>query len=144
MTGNSWYQVYKFTLKNLKCGLNVITITVVNQDAGSPAALIFAVTQDQSKCYDCLSPLSFYNRSSCRCECINSCGCDWINSVYVWSGYPVCGCKCKEVKTCPENQYFNAYTCACECLPIVCLPLYAQNTTTCLCQKKCLKVLTCP
>jgi hypothetical protein len=53
MTGNDWTKIYKFDLANLLCGPNTLVISVVNLDEGSPAALIFAVTQDQSACFKC-------------------------------------------------------------------------------------------
>lgn len=67
VTGNWWYTVYKFTLTNLKCGLNTLTINTTNLDAGSQAAVIFAVVQNQTKCYDCLTPVAFYNKNTCKC-----------------------------------------------------------------------------
>ncbi len=67
LAGNSWYTVYKFNITNLRCGLNTLVINTTNLHAGSQAALIFAVVQDQTKCYNCLTPLSFYNKKSCKC-----------------------------------------------------------------------------
>jgi hypothetical protein len=66
-TGNNWFKIYQFSLNNLTCGINTLTITVVNQDKGSPAAVIFAVIQDQTNSSICTSPLSFYNPNTCQC-----------------------------------------------------------------------------
>lgn len=94
LIGNSWTTKYSFFLNPLKCGKNVLTITVVNLDEGSPAALIFSVVQDQSNCFNCKTPLSFYNRNTCQCECNKGCDCASSNSLYVWNDYPICGCSC--------------------------------------------------
>lgn len=66
-TGSDWTKVFIFTLK-LQCGWNNLTIVAVNWDAGSPAALVFSVIQDQSTCYACReNPSAFYNREKCTC-----------------------------------------------------------------------------
>lgn len=143
VSGNSWFVKYRFTLSNLKCGVNTLTIRTVNQDAGSPAALIFAVVQDQSKCYACANSLSFYNKNTCKCQCLDHCNCASIRPRYIWSDYPVCGCKCATVLKCPVNQYFNAQTCACQCNPIACLPGYVQNQSSCQCVKRCVQNVLC-
>jgi hypothetical protein len=44
--GSSWYQIYNFTVA-VKCGLNNITVVVINHDQGSPAALIYSLIQNQ-------------------------------------------------------------------------------------------------
>jgi hypothetical protein len=66
-TGNDLFTVYTFLISNLKCGLNTLSINTLNYGNNSPAALIFAVIQDQSCCYNCITPLSFYNRATCTC-----------------------------------------------------------------------------
>lgn len=84
----------------LACGLNSLVFVVNNRDNGSPAGLIFAVTQDQSKCYTCLTPLAFYNRNTCRCECTEGCRCAPANRLFSWKPYPVCGCTCAVIRQC--------------------------------------------
>jgi hypothetical protein len=135
-TGNDWTKKYTFTLCNLVCGENTLVITVINQDAGSPAALIFAVTQDQSKCFECLSLLSYYNEKTCQCECISGCkSCYQANPLYCYKDYPVCGCACSRELSCGSCKHFNKNTCACECDSVSCLPGYKQSESTCLCEK---------
>lgn len=83
------------------CGLNTLVINVTNQDNGSPAGLIFAVTQDQKKCYLCQgAPLTYYNRDTCKCECIEGCRCTPTNPSFIWQGYPTCGCTCAVANKC--------------------------------------------
>ena len=135
-TGNWWPTVYKFTLTNLRCGLNTLTVNVTNRDEKSPAALIFAVVQNQSKCYDCLTPTAFYNRNTCKCQCLDRCNCATASPRYIWAGYPICGCRCRQVLRCATNRYFNPQTCTCLCKPISCLPGYYQDQNTCLCRKR--------
>jgi hypothetical protein len=135
-TGDDWRKIYTFTIKNIKCGLNKLVVSTVNADRNSPAALIFAITQDQSRCYQCASPLSYYNRDTCRCECIDRCNCLTANRLYVWQGYPTCGCKCRLINFCGDIQYFNQRTCSCRCKKIACLPGYYQHASTCLCVKR--------
>lgn len=67
MTGNTWTANYTFQLSNIQCGLNTLIITAVNLNGGSPAAVIFAVVQNQVGCYSCRTPLAFYNRDTCKC-----------------------------------------------------------------------------
>jgi hypothetical protein len=128
--GQNWRTVFRFCLKNLKCGVNTLVITVENSGANTPAALILAVTQDQSNCYNCKSPASFYNRNTCQCECIDKCAC---SSKYCWKDYPICGCKCPKYETCSANRYFNEDSCCCECRPIACLPGFQQDKSSCAC-----------
>jgi hypothetical protein len=66
-TGNDWTKKYQFTLSKLTCGINILIFTVINKDPKTPAALIFAVIQDQTNCYGCKSLLSYYNLNTCRC-----------------------------------------------------------------------------
>jgi hypothetical protein len=128
--GQNWRTVFRFCLKNLKCGVNTLVITVENSGANTPAALILAVTQDQSNCYNCKSPSSFYNKNSCQCECIDKCKC---SSKYCWKDYPICGCKCPKYETFSANRYFNEDSCCCECRPIACLPGFQQDKSSCAC-----------
>ena len=127
--GQNWRTVFKFCLKNLKCGVNTLVITVENSGANTPAALILAVTQDQCNCYNCKSPASFYNKNSCQCECIDKCKC---SSKYCWKDYPICGCKCPKYETFSANRYFNEDSCCCECRPIACLPGFEQDKKSCV------------
>lgn len=67
MTGADWTQVFKFSIEKLNCGLNTLVVNVTNKDNQSPAALVFAVVQDQSSCFKCRTPLSYYNVNTCSC-----------------------------------------------------------------------------
>lgn len=100
VTGNDWKRIYSFTFSDFKCGVNTLEIEVTNRDVNSPSGLIFAVTQDESGCYSCRSPLSFYNRNTCSCECLQGCDCKKINPNYSWQPYPTCGCNCGFVRKC--------------------------------------------
>lgn len=71
MGGNEKGKKYSFILAPLKCGLNNLTITV----SGAPATVSFSIIQNQSSCFNCTGSSSFYNRSSCQCECIQGCNC---------------------------------------------------------------------
>ena len=64
--GSDWRIVFRFPLKNLKCGVNTLVITVENSGAKTPAALIFAVTQDQCRPVACLPGYS-QDKSNCAC-----------------------------------------------------------------------------
>lgn len=138
-TGCDWQRIYKFNLDCLKCGVNTLTIKVTNTGKNSPAAVIFAVVQDQTNCYNCSSPLSYYNKKTCQCECIDHCDCTSINPCYTFFDYPICGCKCKKVECCPPYQYFNEDTCKCECQPAACLPGYKFDNSSCKCVSNCPK-----
>ena len=123
-------------MKNIKCGENTLSVTVKNNLAGSPAALIFSISQDQAGCYKCLSPFSYYNKEKCKCECTQTCDC---SDSYRFYDYPVCGCKCSSTMKCPASQYFNEYSCSCKCNPVACLPGYEKDDSKCLCKSKCVK-----
>lgn len=109
VTGSDWTKPFAFKISNINCGINTININVTNRDIGSQAGLIFAIVQDQSSCFSCQSPLSFYNQNTCQCECISTCtNCSGLNSNYVWNNYPTCGCKCPpQVGRCSLGTYFN-------------------------------------
>jgi len=47
-TGSNWTISYVFYV-NVKCGLNNLTVLVINHDAGSPAALIYTLVQNQQQ-----------------------------------------------------------------------------------------------
>ena len=51
-SGTDWTRIYTFNV-TLVCGVNNLTVVTINLGAGSPAALIFAIVQDQSTCYTC-------------------------------------------------------------------------------------------
>lgn len=145
MTGADWTKTFKFTLQKLNCGLNTLVVNATNRDQQSPAALIFAVVQNQSSCFTCRSPLSYYNFNTCSCQCIKGCdNCKEVNPLYTYHPYPVCGCMCAKILECPANQHFNRNTCACQCNRIICLPGYHQNPKTCGCVKTCLPTTPCP
>lgn len=66
-SGQAWNQKFTFGIK-LNCGLNNLTITVINLVTSSPAALIFAVVQDKTNCYKCFkNSLGYFNRNTCNC-----------------------------------------------------------------------------
>jgi len=66
-SGNSCLKKHEFKVK-IQCGLNNLTISVIDADRSSPGGLIFSVHQDQTKCYGCReSPSAFYNRNTCSC-----------------------------------------------------------------------------
>ena len=66
-TGTSWQKVYIFDVK-LECGWNELKVEVKNNYANTPAALIFTIVQDQTKCFEChRNPSAFYNRKTCSC-----------------------------------------------------------------------------
>lgn len=144
MTGDKYLSIYRFEVKNLKCGVNTITVTVSNKGAGTPTAIIFAIVQDQTTCFQCLTSLAYYNRYTCKCQCVDRSTCPRSRPRYVWKNYPVCGCECNTVDKCSSGYYFNKLTCRCECNPTACLPGYEQSLNTCKCIRKCPKVTTCP
>ena len=143
MTGNDWTKVFTFKVVNLVCGSNKITIKVTNKDQGTAAALIFAIVQDQSSCYNCLTPSSFYNPYTCSCECIGGCDCGAPNSQYQWAGYPTCGCECKYIAKCASGYFWNKKTCNCECKPKACPPGQFQSPKSCECIKGCVQSQMC-
>ncbi len=50
MSGNDLKKKYSFPVR-IECGLNTLVITVTNLDVNSPGGVIFAVTQNQDRCY---------------------------------------------------------------------------------------------
>ena len=137
VSGNNWRHIFTFTMSGLVCGANKLQIKVVNRDTNSPAALIFLIQQDQSQCYQCATPLSFYNRNTCQCECTKGCSCAPANPLFQWSGYPVCGCQCAQTLKCNEAQYFNQNTCGCKCKPKACFDGFKQDANSCGCVAIC-------
>jgi hypothetical protein len=51
-SGTNWTRLYTFNV-TLLCGVNNLTVVTINLGAGTPAALVFAIVQDQSTCYAC-------------------------------------------------------------------------------------------
>ena len=117
----------------LKCGCNTIKILVYNFCCPTPAAITYTLSQDVSHCYNCNNTgVTFYNRTSCQCECVEECACK--NSMRRWYGYPACGCKCRDgPKTCPSGQYWDWSTCNCTCGRKCCPQGYKQDPSTCGC-----------
>jgi hypothetical protein len=107
VTGNDWRRIFHFTLSNVRCGVNTLEVTTINQHEGTPAALIFAVSQDEKTCYECHSPLSFYNPHTCSCQCVQPPICVSLNPKYSWQPYPVCGYRCGMRGKCEEGQYWD-------------------------------------
>lgn len=68
--GNPWPTIHNITIpaSRLKCGCNTLRIYVYNYYFPSPAALIYSLSQDTSKCYKCTNlGVTFYNRRTCKC-----------------------------------------------------------------------------
>jgi hypothetical protein len=106
-SGNDWKTKYQFPINNLECGLNNLTIEVINHFQGTPASLIFAITQTQINCYQC-GPYADYNFNTCQCECQNLSFNHDIQKY--WVDYPTCGFQCinKASANCNlQTQYFN-------------------------------------
>ena len=61
--GDTWTTKYSFEL-GLKCGQNNLTIVAINRGEGSPASLIFSITQNQKSCYAC-SPGFAWDARTC-------------------------------------------------------------------------------
>lgn len=156
-TGSSYQKVYVFSLK-LKCQNNNLTIFAHNRNKSSNPALIFAIVQDQSKCFSCdKNPLGYYNRETCSCDCLSKCDCQ--HRLQSWLGYPYCGCKCHvytinshvvasepTASLTPENPsfspafapcqpgtYWEEKTCSCQCKRKICRRGFTQNPDTCKC-----------
>jgi hypothetical protein len=94
--------------KDLKCGCNNVKIMVYNYYFESPAALIYTLQQD-NECSCQNEELTFYNKDTCQCECINEYECK--NPLKKWHGYPTCGCKCSNIKECAAEAEFNRKSC---------------------------------
>lgn len=139
LSGDNW-MVPNSKMISLKCGENNLTIVVTNLHPGTPAALIYSITQDQTNCYGCPSALTSYNSATCSCECVNgnakSCNCQALNPNWVWQPAPVCGCSCPKIPKCNYNQEFNANTCSCECKRKNCPFGFPQNKLTCQCGRE--------
>jgi hypothetical protein len=130
-SGNNWPTIYTFNV-TLVCGSNNLTIVTFNQGAGSPAALIYGVVQNQTNCYNCsANPSAYYNRRNCRCQCTSICNCATRAQRYF--GYPYCGCLCSFPRVCSALQYFDQANCACRCIPRLCAPSFYLNSRTCAC-----------
>ncbi len=64
-TGQNWLKSFTYKI-NLTCGVNNLTIVVINYNADSPGALIFKVVQDTTESYKCY-PAAYYNYGKCNC-----------------------------------------------------------------------------
>ena len=128
------------------CGCNVLTINLYNCFYGSPAAIIYTLDQDQTDCYSCPnSPVAYYNRDTCQCECVSSGG-SCSNPAVRYYDYPICGCVCSPQHNdsyCPNGQYWNNKTCACKCPKKCCDPGYTQNPNNCNCEASCVQNTPC-
>lgn len=132
-SGNVSIHAYKFNIDNLKCGVNTLSFFVSTRFDQAPTAIVFTVVQDQTACYNCATPLSFYSREACKCQCVDKSSCPAGHPLYKWNDYPICGCKCDKNLSCKENQYFNANKCSCLCIPKACLPGFVQSSSSCNC-----------
>lgn len=125
-SGPAW-TIHTFTVP-VSCGKNEILIYVW----GTRNAIKHWITQDQSNCYDCKNSMTgFYNRDTCKCECLSKCDC---RQPHNWYDYPTCGCMCKFSQLCVKPKYWNAQKCACVCPPICCPKGYYPSQETCSCK----------
>lgn len=133
LSGNNWKNIYNASIA-LKCGINNLTIRVVNRHSGTPAALVFSVTQDQTSCFKCLHPQGYYNSTTCNCSCYGNCNCSALNRAWAWYGYPNCVCACPGLPvSCAHPKIWNGYTCKCECPKKTCPKGYTLSALTCEC-----------
>lgn len=132
MTGYGENHIFDFTLTNLKCGENTLVVTVHILNTNLPA-LIFAIVQDQQGCYKCSSEREHWDNNRCKCACNDLGNCHSSFGPMVWSGYPTCACKCKNILSCPEDQYFDTNFCVCKCKEVHCYAGYFQDAFSCQC-----------
>ena len=90
LTGNSWRSMESKVIKLKQCEKYKLTIEGTNSPSGTPAGVIYQLTQDMS-CTEC-PPGSHFNPETCQCECIQDCECKKPRSQ--WYGYPHCNCDC--------------------------------------------------
>lgn len=144
LSGSNWLKPDAVDIR-LQCGVNNLTVVATNRDNFTPAGLAFSITQFQENCYNCPSPLSYYDSSSCSCQCVGGCNCREVNPNWVWSGFPNCGCTCPRVVKCGDRKEFNPKSCSCECRNQICPPGYVFSTTNCSCiPQQCPNVIRCP
>lgn len=130
-TFNDWTKLQSYAI-NLKCGSNNLTVVVQNTESTGPEGVIFAISQDQSTCYNCgQNPLAAtYNPNTCQCECISTCFCP--SPLHKWLKYPICGCQCPQ-SDCPPTKFLNSKVCQCQCIKQTCPLGKVQNQNTCSC-----------
>lgn len=118
---------------NLNCGCENRFIVYVYNFWRSPLGVIYHVRQSTRGCYDCPNSITnYYNRKTCKCECMNKntdCPCKQPKE---WSDYPSCGCVCPP-KTCSWRQYYDLRTCRCTCKDICCPKGFAMHKSLCIC-----------
>ncbi len=64
-TGGGWNTTFTYKIE-LVCGVNNLTIVVINYVSSTAGALTFKIIQDTSDCYKC-NPATFYNFDTCSC-----------------------------------------------------------------------------
>ena len=98
--------------------MNKLEIIVLTKNIFTPACLIFAITQEDKSCYNCIDPNSFYNKTTCQCQ--KKCDIVCIGTKVV---DPVtCSCVCPVI-ACIATKVVDPVTCSCVCpLGIKCLP----------------------
>ena len=105
--GTNWQKTYTFKV-NLNCGPNYFKVIATNLDEGTPAAVIYSFTQDQSQCYKCANKAK-YNKKTCKCEPF----------------FPAPPCSqhpeqppkpvCVQTKACAIGKVWDPVKCACGC-----------------------------
>jgi hypothetical protein len=123
---------------SLICGVNNLTVIATNQGQGTPAALIFKITQCQDQCYQCSSS-AHYNHNTCGCQCDAAPCSDCSTADKKWFDYPSCGCKClsQPFIVCNLNtQYYDQDLCACKCQAKLCPSGQEQDPASCSCKCK--------
>ena len=98
---------------DLKCGCNILEIFVFSCHYPSPGAVNFKLTYDDTNCYHCHVPSTFYNRYSCECEFFRT--------------------TCTSIGIFQSNRYYNKKTCTSDCLPRCCPRGHVHNKNTCAC-----------
>jgi hypothetical protein len=122
---------------HLLCGCNTIKVLVYNYCCQGPAAITYTLSQNTTGCYDCDNTgVTHYNRDTCQCECVEQCSCQ--SPLREWSGYPACGCKCKNnPRPCVSGKFWDWKGCDCKCRRKCCPQGYKQNENTCGCVREC-------
>lgn len=112
-TPYSFVHSVTFSEGNFQCGTNRIDIQIANINYSSPLALIYSITQDTTKCYDCQqqSGQSYFDKTTCGCECkskATSCS----SALKQWLKYPFCRCECA-IPPCPNSYLRDPSSCQC-------------------------------
>jgi hypothetical protein len=136
VSGGAYPSIYTYKL-NLQCGLNNLTVIVMN--TGGPGAVIFKVEQEQDNCFN--RPAAIYNYKTCTFKCSTNSYCEQGKH---WVDYPTCGCECNNPspQSCNHNtQRYDENTCSCICIANLCPPGLEQDSSSCQCR---CKAQSCP